>query len=321
MKKIALLMSFVLIFSLFGCNSGNIGESSDNSAINSTKNSQSSENYESIETSETNSVNIEELESEIDRLNLLLSDANSENEDLLKQISDLEEKIKDKNNPLISQEKIYIKNGAYLLLKEYYNAPHYSLSIVYNTDQTEIEVIELNYIWTVRASPNGTKVILNDYEAEYTAHVYMYDVGKRETKELLMPNLPEYRTVEDMEWLDDRYFLFIVQYDTGLVVRGGDVYVYDTETNEYKAIIKSEDYWKFQTGNFDVYSDDFVIFNSWLDDGTANFTENKYHILTFDEIYDLIENNKILDLSKKESMLDWPLKGRYICNLKRSRVT
>jgi hypothetical protein len=275
-----------------------LDENSDEST-NESSNENSNESLD--ENSETNSVKIEELESEIDRLNNLLSAADNEKEDLSNQISDLKED-KESNNTLVSQKRIWLKGG-YLILKEYNTAPYYTLSMVY-IGETVVEVIELHQIWTVRASPNGTKVILNDFLEEYTAHVYMYDVEKRETKELLMPDLPSERTVEDMEWLDDRYFLFVVQFDDGLAVRGGDVYVYDTETDEYKAIIKSEDYWKFQTEDFDVYRNDFVIFNSWLGDGHANFTEKKYHMLTYDEIYDLIKNNKILDLSKKDSMLD-----------------
>ena len=304
MKNFAFLISFVLILTLFACNKENNEESFDNSGINSTGKAENSQSIDASESSETNSVNVEELESEIDRLNLLLSDTNSENEDLLKQISDLKDTIEHSSSSIVSQKRIYLNGTAYLLLKEYLTAPYYSLSIVNKPDNTEDEIISLNYFWSLRVSPDRTKVIFNDYQAEYTAHVYMYDVEKQETKELLMPDLPEYRTVANMEWLDDRYFLFIVQYDTGLVVRGGDVYVFDTKTGEYKAIIKSEDYWKFQTEKLDVYSEDFVIFNSWLGDGIANFTENKYNILTFDEIYDLIENNNVLDLSKKASILE-----------------
>ena len=295
MKNFAFLISFVLILTLFACNKENNEESFDNSGINSTGKAENSQSIDASESSETNSVNVEELESEIDRLNLLLSDTNSENEDLLKQISDLEEKAKDINNPDLSQKRIYVKNGVYLMFKDYYLASRDSLSIIYN-DKTEVEIIELHYIWTVKVSPNGTKVILNDHQMESNAHVYMYDVENRETKELLMPELPSNTTASYMEWLDDRYFMFVVQLDHGSVVRGGDVYVYDTETGIYKAITKSSD-WKFQTCSFNVYSTDFVIFNSVLYEETMNFTENKYNILTFDEIYDLIENNKSLDLS------------------------
>ena len=296
MKKIALLMLLVLTFTFFGCANNNSEESLESLVINT------SGNTDSFESSNVNEAKIKELENEIDRLNLLLSGANNENKDLLKQILDLKEIIEDPSSSVVSQEKIYLKGRAYLLLKEYLTAPYYSLSIVNKTDNTEVEIIKLNYFWALRASPDRTKVIFNDFQAEYTAHVYMYDMEKRETKELLMPDLPEYRTVTNMEWLDDRYFLFVVQYNTGLVVRGGDVYVYDTKTDEYKAIIKSEDYSKFQTEKLDVYSEDFVIFYSWLGDGTANFIENKYHILSYDEIYDLINNNKTIDLIEEDAL-------------------
>ena len=137
---------------------------------------------------------------------------------------------------------------------------------------------------------------INNFEWESKANVWLYDVEKRKTRELPITNIPAHTTVANMEWLDDRYFLFIVQFDSGTIVRGGDVYVYDTKTDQYKAIVINNDN-KFQTSDFDVYNQDFVIIHSYLYDDQYYYTEDKYHLLTHDEIYDLIKNNKTIDLS------------------------
>lgn len=299
MKKLLILtLAGLLIVGLFACGASNGERLSSSAAAGDASLTETVD-----ENSKTNSEIIEELENEIERLNALISAAYDEQIDLLSRIADLEEELNAVNNSLITQKTIWLKgeNSRYLILKEFLTAPYYKLSIVY-AGESEIEIAKLNNIWTVKASPNGAKVIFNDYEFEVTAQVFMYDVEKRETNELLMPDLPPDRTAANMEWLDDRYFLFIVMFDQGSVVRGGDVYVYDTETGEYRAIIKCEDYWEFQTESIDIYNDEFIIFNSWVGDGACNFDEIKHHLLTFDEIYDLIENNKTIDLSQKESL-------------------
>ncbi|MDD4474434.1 MAG: DUF4652 domain-containing protein [Eubacteriales bacterium] len=302
MKKIALLILFVLVFTLFGCTNNNPEESMESLTNNASEVSESTECSENSGNTYIINTKIKELENEIDRLNTLLSSSDGEKADLSDKIKSLEDEVSVLKNSAVKEEKIKVKDGVYLTLREDHSSqPWYTLSIEYE-DKTVVEVIKLNYIWTVKASPEGTKVILNDAQMEYTAQVFMYDVEKRETRKLLMPNLPRDRTAVDMEWLDDRYFLFVVQLDHGSVVRGGDTYVYDTQTDEYKVITKSED-WKFQTHGFDVYGEDFVVVNSYLYEDTMNFTEDKYHILTFDEIYDLINSNKVLDLNKIESKL------------------
>ena len=318
MKKVALLMLSVLMLSmmLFGCNKN--GEES----LSLTSSSESSMvSSESSKSADSNASKIKELESEITKLKAELSEKGIENNSLSDNIKSLEHKIKsleDKikssedeiqsledeisalRKPPVRENKTKVKDGVILTLREDYSSnPYYTLSIEYE-DKTVVEVIKLWNIWTIKASPKGTKVILNDYDFEVNAKVYMYDVEKRKTRQLPITNLPEQTTVEDMEWLDDRYFLFIVQFDAGTIVRGGDVYIYDTKTDQYKAIVKNTDK-KFMTSGFNVYNEDFVVIHSYLYEDTYNFTEDKYHLLTHNEIYDLINNNKTIDLSSIKS--------------------
>lgn len=290
----------------------------DNSSSSAVDSTESKSSYSSDEN--TNS-KIDDLESEIDRLNTLLSSANEEFEseienlnsqlsaaeeeknNLLDQITDLEEKIKEFES-IKSFSKTWLKGSTYLIWQERNTSPFVTLSMEY-PDKTVVEIINIHYIWTLRVSPNETKIIFNDFEGESVTHVYMYDIEKRETRELSITDIPQDRTVSSMEWLDDRYFLFVVMSDHGTVVRGGDIYVYDTQTDEYKVIIKSEDNWQLQASDFNVFMDEFVIVNCWMQgENGADLTIRKHYLLTYDEIYDLIENNKIIDLSKRDSMME-----------------
>ena len=304
MKRFFILtLTVLLITGLISCKNSSGDNSSSESLLSAESQNNASSSIASSDESLNEGSKIEDLESEIDRLNDLLSAADEEKNDLLNQITDLEEEINElKSVKLISKTRI--KDSMYLILKERNTAPYEMLSIEY-PDKTLVDIIQLYNIWTIRVSPDATKIILDDYEFEYNAHVYMYDIEKRETRELMITDIPEYRTVSSMEWLNGRYFLFVVQFDTGTVVRGGDVYVYDTETDEYKVIIRSEDYWELQADDFDVYKDEFVIINGWMrGENTSDLTKRKHYLLTYDEIYDLIDNNKIIDLSKRESMTD-----------------
>ena len=302
MKKLTAFLAIILlaVFIISACTK-NISESGQISTVESTKTiaNSSKPNESIIENSTIDKAKIKELESEIDKLNALLSDTNSENEVLANQIKNMEEDEDYLKYWPAKVRFIMVKNGMYIKIKKD-NGPSlsYTVTIEYD-DKPAVEVIKIRRVWTIKASPEGTKIILNDFTGEYNAKVFMHDVEKKETKELKMPNLPRDTTVSSMEWLDDRYFLFVVQRDHGSVVRGGDAYVYDTKNNEYKAIIKNSD-WKYQTYSFNVFSEDFVVINSWLYEETMNFAEKKHYIMTFDEVYDLMKNNKTLDLSKKK---------------------
>lgn len=174
----------------------------------------------------------------------------------------------------------------------------YSLQIKF-PDNTSARIFEdLDFITYYQISPDGTKVIADDFEYEFNATICIYDVAKRETTKLTDLKLPENMTPAYLQWLDNRYFMFVVQFDHGTVVRGGDVYIYDTQTQKYQPLIKNSSR-LFQTYSFDVYGDSYVVVNSLLYEKTMNFTEPKYNILTVKEIYDHIKSGKTIDLSKK----------------------
>lgn len=307
MKKYLLLsLIAALIFSFTAC-AQTTGDNSSSDIVSADEESSQAENEDKLK--------IKELEDELSTIKSELSEAvdennklTIENQDLTERLHDLDEQLKKLKK---SVETLY-ENGKYIsskfhqktfitvTLSEDIETHNEKLTIKY-PDDTSVDILKDFYnIAFYQISPDGTKVIADDFEYEYTASIYLYDVAKRETVKLSGLDLPEYTTPAYLQWLDDRYFMFVVQLDHGSVVRGGDVYVYDTETEKCQPIIKNS-YWPFQTYGFEVYDDSFVVINSLLYEETMNFTEPKHHILTVEEIYDLINSGKTVDLSKIEN--------------------
>lgn len=139
--------------------------------------------------------------------------------------------------------------------------------------------------------PDTRRVILNNYTWEEPSDVYLYEASTGEKRQLDMSRLPRNELVTAMKWLDGRYFLFVSQFDHGTIAIGGDVWVYDTETDEYFRIIAREDYMDYmQIANMTVY-DGMVLFHVpyYTDDGYSD-TEMHYYTLSTKEIYELIDS-------------------------------
>ena len=218
-----------------------------------------------------------------------------ETETLKKQIKELEEQINTlKNQSTESVLKVINlndKNRLYLVQSGY----EYVLKAQIGDQVAKIH--NDYYISKIEASPDCSKVIFNDFQMEARANVYLYDVKTQQKKELSMSELPKNTTASFMKWLDNRYFLFVGQLDHGSVVRGGDLYVYDTETDKYKKIIGTEDEYT-QISSFDVYGDSFILVTCEVYEETWNDTIKQYYTVPIDEISNLISNNKTTTLKK-----------------------
>lgn len=136
--------------------------------------------------------------------------------------------------------------------------------------------------------PDSIRVILNNHTWEEPSDVYLYEAATGEKRQLDMSGLPRNELVTTMRWLDGRYFLFVSQFDHGTIAIGGDVWVYDTETDEYFRIIAREDGY-MQIADMTVY-DGMVLFHVpyYIDDAYSD-TEMHYYTLSAKEIYELID--------------------------------
>ena len=136
--------------------------------------------------------------------------------------------------------------------------------------------------------PDTRRVILNNYTWEEPSDVYLYEASTGEKRQLDMSRLPRNELVTEMKWLDGRYFLFVSQFDHGTIAIGGDVWVYDTETDDYFRIVARED-GDMQISYIKVY-DGMVLFTMYYYvDDAYDETETHYYALSAEEVYQLIE--------------------------------
>jgi hypothetical protein len=316
----------VFIFAgLYACGKNNGSSTSDNTdstesseittsetesseITSSTVVSETEDNSEESEDSQESSVStpddgrIEELEEEITRLNASLSEANSEIETQQGRIKDLEKQLDESSqidNSLV--KTIHMRGGACLYL--YGLDENYCKKlIIVHADKSVHTIFNDRLMTTIKPSPDGSKVIMNNFEMDYHSQVFIYDVDTNTTKDPLMSVIPAGYTASFMEWLDSRYFLFVVQYDQGTVVRGGDVYVYDTQTDNYRLLLAREDK-AHQICSFAVYPDDIVTFKAMYRDKTVgDFNKDVYYSVTVDEIYNLINSNKTMTLKAENEI-------------------
>ncbi len=152
-------------------------------------------------------------------------------------------------------------------------------------DGTVTEIDKRSYITNVCLNYQKDMLIWNDFAGEYNATVWVYDIDAGILTEQPMDDLGEDYTPSFMSWYDSRYFLFISQLDHGSIVRGGDVYVYDTDTHEYRMIIDAQDRLMFTSLDEYLYA---VNYNEEND----SYTEMFYMI--YADLRELFENDQPL---------------------------
>ncbi len=163
-------------------------------------------------------------------------------------------------------------------------------SLLYlHPDGTKTEIHRDSYLQEgfFAISPDGNRVLFNTYAWEAVADVYLYDVSAGEKHQLDLSGLHEEDTVAFMEWLDDRYFLFVSQYAQGTIVRGGDLYVYDTAADTYSLLVdRADDH--LQIRSF-FCEKDTLILDTPLYDESWNETVNRTYEFPLETVYDWIE--------------------------------
>ena len=123
----------------------------------------------------------------------------------------------------------------------------------------------------------GNYIAFNNFEPECTTEAYVYDTYTGKLVELDQSVLPEEETISYMTWMDDRYLLFISQLDHGSVVKGGELWCYDTTYKTYEKVVAVSDKRLQITGCkfHNVGGDERVEVNAVYYDETYNFTEDK----------------------------------------------
>ena len=173
-----------------------------------------------------------------------------------------------------------------------------------HNDGSVTEIFAGSTIEYVGISSDRKKLIWNDYEWEYNATVYIYDIETGKLTVQPMDDLGENDTPSFMAWFDERYFLFVVQFDHGTIAVGGDVYVYDTEADTYRKLIGVEDP-RMMIASFERRWETLMdapaplLFSvAYYDEGYAEHEELLYG-MTHEELLVLIENGETLTFEVK----------------------
>ncbi len=150
-------------------------------------------------------------------------------------------------------------------------------------------------------SPDGRRVLFNTYAWEYVAEVYLYDIAADEKRKLDVSGLHSEDTVAFMDWLDDRYFLFVSQYAWGTIVRGGDLYVYDTVTDTYTLLVdRQDDHLQIRSFSFEK---EMLILDAPLYDDAYNETVDRSFEFPLEMVYRLIEEKGKVTLEIDDRLL------------------
>ncbi len=235
---------------------------------------------------------IKELEEQLDGAKSAIKELQQANESLQNALDDYKNKAYVLN-------RTNLGGGITLSLYAKSQAESFANKITVSyPDGDEVTVADIGNLLFSDCKVSPGKKMLAATEMEITSGVYLFDIEKRETAEILMKDIDVSKKVMHVEWLDDRYLLCTV-WKTGLV-NGGDVYYYDTQTGNFKPLAtRSND--DFQINHVVRYADDFVLFVCEKSgSGFAIEREYTYFQLNLDEIYEYIRNNALVDFDNSE---------------------
>ena len=158
-------------------------------------------------------------------------------------------------------------------------------------------------ISTIAVSPDGTKIVFNDYDPDYTSRNYLFDMETRELTKLPIGDTDEERAVSYLGWLDNRYFLYVDQ-DNYIACMGGRVCWYDIQTGKSFSLIKPnndpepdwESYNYLEIHRVDFWGDKVLVtVAAW--DYNFNDYEILFYTYTKEGLYQCIEDgNKCYSL-------------------------
>ena len=236
---------------------------------------------------------IDSLTEENERLTDELSEADSKNETLQ---TELEETASDFKK---IRDVYCISFRERVLLSYDENRPDYKywkLTLIQD-DGSAIDIHSDYNISAFASSPDCSKFAFSNFEIEGTANGYWYDRETGKTTEISKEGLGTNYGPADFLWLDNRYFLFLSRFDHGTISQGGDVYVYDTENDTYRLLLKGGsmvEILSFEFSSYALYHLDTVFFRAVVFDKTANYTTQKSFTVSIEKLKEMIVDGEAM---------------------------
>lgn len=307
-KAITIALFASLLLGMWGCTpteEGKQEQSKTEQSVSEATVSDSSETESSV-TEESADTEKDELQAEIDRLKAELEQQEETNKTLRDELALL--KAEDERFANAGMHAV-VGQGLdfWFYTDEWISEEQKCIYTLYCRSYGDSEIKKIadlpTHIAEYSFSPDGKTLVFNNYDPDYMSQNYLLNLENGEIKKLNIGDTDEERTVSALRWLNDRYFLFVEQ-SNAIACQGGDVYVYDTETDEFAKIIGSEGN-ALEIHSFDVHThgEDAEVYwlltaKEW--DETYNFTDTYFYAVTETTLYDLIENGKVLTLDPKD---------------------
>lgn len=195
-----------------------------------------------------------------------------------------------------------------LYVTEYNADPsyNYALSLIREGENGFERLIihrDYQFISGMAISPNCRTLVFTDFEMEsgFTT-IYLYDIETEEKRDFsLEDELPRDHDAFSFYWLDDRYLLLAERLDHGSISRGGNIYVYDTETEQCRPLIETSQY-ELQLQTINALNDELLLLKGVLYEETLNFTEDVFFTVHTDKLYELIESGASMTISPDDAI-------------------
>ena len=121
---------------------------------------------------------------------------------------------------------------------------------------------------SIGVSPDETRLLYNvgfsgsadSGDGSESGSLWLLDFATREETRLRLNGMSNQHTPAYADWLDDRYVLFIEQLASGSFTVGGDLCVYDTETDTYRRLTDTAKD-GFQICSFEIEGRDYLAFD------------------------------------------------------------
>ena len=155
---------------------------------------------------------------------------------------------------------------------------------------------------SIGVSPDETRLLYNvgfsgsadSGDGSESGSLWLLDFATREETRLRLNGMSNQHTPAYADWLDDRYVLFIEQLASGSFTVGGDLCVYDTETDTYRRLTDTAKD-GFQICSFEIEGRDYLAFDCVQYD-EAMMPWHSQAMLAMAELYDVIRSGGTVDL-------------------------
>ena len=127
-------------------------------------------------------------------------------------------------------------------LENEFELEHYPEEKIVLESEEEI-VINDNFPSEPQLSPSESKMVfISPYLWEMIGQVYLYDLVEQQEKVIVSnEDLDGQMTPKKIEWITDDYLLLIIGKAYGTVSEGGDLYLFELETNELYEVSRLDD--------------------------------------------------------------------------------